>query len=57
MTNYPGICNGGSAGAGFNRRVYGSSYGEAFQYPHEHQDRYLRGGWDLADKLIDKGEN
>jgi len=56
MTDYPSICNGGSAACGFDRRVYGETYLEAFRYPHEQQDRYLQGGYDLADKLIDKGE-
>lgn len=56
MTDYPAVCNGGSGGAGFNRRVYGSTYLEAFQYPHEFQDVYLNAGYRLADKLIDQGK-
>ena len=56
MTDYPSVSNGGSGGEGFNRRISGEVYSEAFQYPHERQNHYLRGGWDLADKLIDRGE-
>ncbi len=42
--------------AGFNRRVYGQSYADAFQYPHERQDRAMYGGWNLADKMIRDGK-
>lgn len=56
MTEYPNVCNGGQAAAGFNRCVGGWTWIDAFQYPHEKTDRYLHGGWDLAQKLIDKGE-
>ena len=47
--------NGGSAFAGFNRRVFGDSYADAFQYPHERQDREMYGGWALADRMISDG--
>lgn len=50
------IRNGsGSALAGFNRRVQGQSYADAFQYPHERQDREMYGGWTLADSMITQG--
>lgn len=56
MTDYPLVCNGGSAGAGFNRCVSGETYFDAFKYPHEKTDAYLNDGWNLAQKLIDRGE-
>lgn len=43
----------GNTNIGFNRRVYGHTYNEAFQYPHDY-DSY--GGWTLAEKLIDEGK-
>lgn len=46
---------GGSEFAGFNRRVFGQSYADAFQYPHERQDRDLVGGWLCADRMIERG--
>ena len=45
----------GSSLAGFNRRVCGVPYADAFRYDHERQDSNLRGGWNLADDLIRKG--
>lgn len=45
----------GGAYAGFNRRVYGSSYADAFKYPNERQDREMVSGWYLADRMIDEG--
>ena len=30
--------SGGTAFAGFNRRIYGETRADAFQYPHERQD-------------------
>lgn len=46
----------GSANAGFNRRVGGDSYAEAFQYEHERHDREMYAGWNLADKMINEGK-
>lgn len=47
--------NQGNAYAGFNRRVGGMGYSDAFQYPHEYQDRQLYSGWALADSMIRQG--
>jgi hypothetical protein len=47
--------NGGSAWVGFNRRVYGDSYADAFQYQHERSDGAMQAGWSLADKMIREG--
>ncbi len=47
---------GGTASAGFNRRVYGTPYNDCFQHDHERFDRDLHGGWDLADRLIAEGK-
>ena len=44
-----------SAMAGFNRRIYGNSYAEAFHYLHERQDSAMCAGWELADKMIAEG--
>ena len=46
----------GAAIAGFNRRVYGHTYTEAFHYENERQDGEMHGGWDLADKMISDGK-
>lgn len=46
----------GSTFAGFNRRVYGAGYAEAFKYPVERQDRDMYAGWSLADKMIEEGK-
>lgn len=46
----------GSVFAGFNRRVYGSPYAEAFKYENERMDRDLYAGWLKADKMIADGE-
>jgi hypothetical protein len=45
----------GMAISGFNRRIQGYSYSEAFQYPNEKTNSELNGGWDLADKMIKDG--
>ena len=45
-----------SAICGFNYRIWGHSYLDAFQYPHEREDFDRHGGWDLADRMIQKGE-
>lgn len=42
--------------SGFNMKIYGHSYCDAFQYPHERQDADRHGGWDLAERLIDEGK-
>ena len=47
---------GGQAFAGFNRRIYGESFADAFQHTHEKQDRELYGGWMLADSMIKSGK-
>lgn len=46
---------GGSFGAGFNRRVSGETYGGCFKYDSERTDRDLHAGWDAAEKLIAQG--
>ena len=46
----------GSSIAGFNRRIFGSSYNESFQYPHERSNHEMQGGWSLAEKLIEEGK-
>lgn len=46
----------GSACAGFNRRISGDGYAEAFQYEAERQDREMYGGWALADRMINEGK-
>lgn len=48
--------SGGSAFAGFNRRVHGWSYAESFRYDAEKQDRQLYSGWELAGRMIDEGK-
>lgn len=52
VLKYPG----GSASAGFNRRVLGDDYAEAFRYQSERQDRELYAGWSLADRMINEGK-
>jgi len=42
--------------AGFNRRIQGFSYNEAFKYPNERRNRELLSGWELAEYMIDKGK-
>ena len=42
--------------AGFNRRIAGEGYAEAFQYPHERQDGAMVAGWSLADGMIREGK-
>jgi hypothetical protein len=51
------ISNGrGEELAGFNRRIYGESYADAFQYASGEQYRHLYAGWSLADKMINEGK-
>jgi hypothetical protein len=45
----------GMALSGFNRRVLGETYQDAFRSPHERQDASLFAGWDLADRMIAEG--
>lgn len=45
-----------SANIGFNYRIRGHSYLDAFQYPYEKSDMERQAGWELADKMIDAGE-
>jgi hypothetical protein len=46
----------GSIGAGFNRRIGGQSYADAFQYPHERTDREMVAGFNKAEEMIQSGE-
>lgn len=46
----------GSAIAGFNRKIFGHDYNDAFRHPHERANRDMQGGWMLAEELIEKGE-
>ena len=46
----------GTFNAGFNRKIQGFTYNEAFQYPHEKQDRALNSGWITAEKMIEEGK-
>ena len=45
----------GSAFAGFNRRVHGETYADAFQYDNERQDAAMVSGYWCADRLINEG--
>lgn len=45
----------GSVGAGFNRRISGQSYSDAFQHQHERSDRDMVAGWYKADEMIEAG--
>ena len=46
----------GSSISGFNLRIYGHSYNDAFRHQPERSDRDRCGGWDLACRLIDEGK-
>lgn len=46
----------GSIGAGFNRRIAGQSFADAFQYDNERQNRDMVAGFYKADDLIEAGE-
>ena len=48
--------NSGDAYAGFNRRVHGSDYAEAFQYQNERQNGAMVAGFWLADRMINDGK-
>ena len=52
VLKYPG----GSASAGFNRRVLGDGYAEAFRHESERTDREMYAGWSLADRMIMDGK-
>lgn len=57
VTGQDVIKNGeGSVLAGFNRKVYGWTHLEAFQYPNEHHNSELHSGWNLAEKMVEKGQ-
>lgn len=46
----------GSVGAGFNRRIQGQSYADAFQFDSERQDRDMVAGFYKAEELIEAGQ-
>lgn len=50
------IKSSGSALAGFNRRIFGSSYVDAFKYPNEQQNGDMIAGWYKACEMIDAGK-
>lgn len=50
------IQGGGYALGGFNRRIFGYTYLEAFKYENEQQNGELHAGWDLADSMIEQGK-
>lgn len=48
--------NGGETFAGFNRRIYGETYADAFRHAQGEQYRQLYFGWTLADGMIKAGK-
>jgi hypothetical protein len=42
--------------SGFNRKIYGETYQEAFSTQYERTDIDMVSGWNAAEKLIDKGD-
>ena len=50
------IKGSGNELAGFNRRIHGSTFNEAFKYLNEKQDGDMIRGWYLAEDMIKKGK-
>jgi len=53
--DYIGTTNS-AAFSGFNSRIYGHSYNDTFQYPHERSDGARHAGWELAESMIKSGK-
>ena len=50
------MSGGGEAFAGFNRKIFGETYADAFQHARGEQYRHLYFGWTLADDMIHAGK-
>lgn len=54
--DYMNNCASGGAMAGFNRRIYGESYADAFRHAQGEEYRKIYSGWSLADSMIAAGK-